>query len=79
MGGCVVILMFEGQSIRCTASEQDFIAGHAAGDLRQPHCVARHARRIDRIADRQIGVVRQDFSGLGEGFFERICWVIGWL
>ena len=61
MGLTVVIAAVQRQRICGAARQQHFFAGHPARHLRQAHGVARKARGVDRIADRQIGVVGHDF------------------
>jgi hypothetical protein len=78
MQGCVVKLVAQRKRIGGATRQQDLFARHPAADLRQAHRIARDTGRIDRIADRQVGVVRHHLGGLRQCFLERIGGVVGW-
>ena len=71
-----VILAVHRQRIGGAARQQHLVAGHPPADLRQAHGLARQARGIDRIADRQLGIVGQHLGGLGQRLLERIGGVV---
>ena len=52
VGGLIVVATMQRQRIRGAAGHQHLITAHPSADLRQPHCIARQARGIDRITDR---------------------------
>ena len=76
MGRLVVIPDAQGISICRAARQQHLVAGHPAGHLRQAHSVIRHPRRVHRIGDVQIRIIRHRLGGLGEGLFERFSRVV---
>ena len=77
IGRRVVELVAQRKGIGCAPGQQNLVAGHAAGDLRQAQLVARHAGRIDAVADAQLGVVGQNAGRFGKRLLERVGRVVG--
>ena len=77
VGRGVVVLVLERQRIRRAARQKHLVPGHPSADLRQPHGIARHARGVDGIRYRELGIVGHHLGGLGQRLLERICGIVG--
>ncbi len=75
-GLAVVITVAQRQRVGRPARQKHLVPRHPPRDLRQADLVCGHARRVDRIADRQVRVVGHDLRGLGQRLLERIGGVV---
>ena len=76
MGAAIMKFAVHGKRVCGAARDQHLLAGHAAGNLGQAHRVAGHTRRVDRVCDGQVGIIRHHLCGFRQGFLEGIGWVI---
>ena len=68
--------MAQCECVSRAARKENFIARHPTAYLRQPDRVGGLPRGVNRITDRQFGIVGNDLGGLGEGLFKWVGWVV---